>query len=558
VPRNGVMVTPVKRALLVMLLAACPGPRATPVHHDPQDRSRGLVVLIVIDQFPEWTLERKRSELTHGFARLLAEGEWRVGRHPSAATLTAPGHALLGTGMPPAQSGIIANEWWLRDLERPIKAAEDERGATTSKWLRVPGLGDAIAATKRGAKAVAVSLKNRAARLPLGHAGLAIYYDAKTASFASHGGNVAATDARHGGKLDAQPASLTKERGDGVTSFATPAWLPAYNAAHPVAPRLVPWTPADATKLAKLSGVIDAQPGEVGEKGFGATFPHDPRATKNPADAVYAMPLGNELVLDTALAAIDGEQLGADSTTDLLIVSLSAHDYIAHGWGHESWEAWDSELRLDASLDHFLAELDRRVGKGRWAMIVTSDHGGSPMPETLHGGRYTDEQLRLAANQAASLVLGPGEWIAYANLPNMYLSKAALARDPKELADAITKVLFALRAFPGLAVVEHADVLTGRCDERKGDARALCLTLDPERSGDIIYLPAQGWIIEEEGERLATAHGSLHDYDRNVPVLLLPFDRKPHAAVAVPGSELPLEDVAPLIRQWLGLESGRR
>ena len=35
------------------------------------------------------------------------------------ARLTAPGHALLGTGVPPAQSGIIANEWWLRDLERP-------------------------------------------------------------------------------------------------------------------------------------------------------------------------------------------------------------------------------------------------------------------------------------------------------------------------------------------------------------------------------------------------------------------------------------------------------
>jgi hypothetical protein len=559
VPRIGVMVAAVKRALLVLLLAGCPTPRATPGQHDSHDRSHGLVVLVVIDQFPEWTLERKRTELTHGFARLLTEGEWRVGRHPSAATLTAPGHALLGTGVPPAQSGIIANEWWLRDLERPIKAAEDETGATSSKWLRVPGLGDAVAAANTAAsganaaasggaaratgaasggtaratgaasgasvsrdkKAVAVSLKNRAARLPLGHAGLAIFYDVKTASFASHGG--------------------------------TAAWLPAYNAAHPIAPRLVPWTASDPARLAKLSGVIDAQPGEVGEKGFGATFPHDPRATKKPADAIYAMPLGNDVVLETALAAIDGEQLGADAATDLLIVSLSAHDYIAHGWGHESWEAWDSELRLDASLEHFLAELDRRVGHGRWAMIVTSDHGGSPMPETLHGGRYTDEQIRSAANQAASLVLGPGEWLAYANLPNLYLSKAALAQDPKQLAAAIAKIVVALRAFPGLAVVDRADAFTGHCDDRKGDDRALCLTLDPERSGDIIYLPAPGWIIEEEGERLATAHGSLHDYDRNVPVLLLPFDRKPHAPVAVPGPELPLTDVAPLIKRWLDL-----
>lgn len=341
-----------------------------------------------------------------------------------------------------------------------MRAADDETGHTSSKWLRVPALGDAVAAARTGAKAVAVALKNRAAVLPLGHAGLAIYYDSQTASFTSYRG-------------------------------AAP-WLAAHGRAHPVAPRLVPWQPRDPARLAELSGVVDAQPGEVGEKGFGPTFPHDPKTTKLPADAVYAMPLGNELVLETALAAIDGEQLGADDHIDLLVISLSAHDYIAHGWGHESWEAWDCELRLDEALDHFLAELDRKVGKQRWAMIVTSDHGGSPLPETIGGGRYTDEQIKAAANQAAALELGPGEWIAYANLPAIYLSKAALAQDPKALAKAKKKIGFALRAFPDLAFTAPLDAIAGRCDQRDGDARVLCRTFDPERSGDFVYLPARG------------------------------------------------------------------
>ena len=515
-----------KRALLlvtlVMLAAACPAPKATaPVKHDRDTTDPGLVVLVVIDQFPEWSLERKRTELTHGFARILREGEWRVGRHPSAATLTGPGHALLGTGMPPAQSGIIANEWWSREFNRKVKAADDENGNTSNKWLRVPGLGDAIAAAHTGAKAVAVALKNRASVLPLGHAGLALYYDVKTASFTSYGGN--------------------------------PTWLAAHNRAHPIAPRLVPWQPQDPVLLAKLSGVVDAQVGEVGEKGFSTTFPHDPKATKDPNDAVYAMPLGNEIVLEAALAAIDGEQLGADTNIDVLIVSLSAHDYIAHGWGHESWEAWDSELRLDVALEQFLAELDHKVGKGRWALILTSDHGGAPLPESVHGGRYTDEQIKAAANQAASLVLGPGEWIAYANLPNVYFSQAALAQDPKELENARKKIVSALKAFPGLAFADRTDSVAGHCDDRKDDERALCLSFDPERSGDFFYFPAQGWIVEEEGERLATAHGSLNDYDRNVPVVLLPFDRKPHPPLAVPGPVIPLTDVAPMLEQWLRL-----
>src|SRR5678816_3070349 len=148
---------------------------------------------------------------------------------------------------------------------------------------------------------------------------------------------------------------------------------------------------------------IRDRPGEVGEKGFGATFPHDPHTTKNPADAIYAMPLGNDVVLETALAAIDGEQLGADAATDLLFVSLSANDYIAHGWGHESWEAWDSLLRLDSELAKFLDELDKKVGAKNWAMVVTSDHGAAPLPELTGGGRMSFEQLETAANNAATV-----------------------------------------------------------------------------------------------------------------------------------------------------------
>jgi hypothetical protein len=521
----------VKRALLLALLTACPGPRSAPPSVQPQpqpdvkvvDSSPALVVLVIVDQFPEWSFERKRPELTGGFARLLAEGEWRVGRHPSGATITAPGHALLGTGEPPAQSGINANEWWSRELGRVVKAGEDENGNTSSRWLRVPGLGDSVASAKTGAKAVAVSMKNRAARLPLGHSGIAIYYDVTTASFASHG--------------------------------ATTPWLAAYNRAHPILPRLDVWRPLDSARLARLTGVADAQPGEVGTKGFGRTFPHDPKATKNPAGAVFALPLGNELVLETALAAIDGEQLGADRTIDLLIVSLSAHDYIAHGWGHESWELWDSELRLDAALDSFLAELDRKVGKGRWAMVLTSDHGGSPLPETLGGGRYNDEQIRHVANKAAALVLGPGDWIAYAKAPMVFLSAAALARDPKDLNLAMKKIGFALRALPGLAFTDRVDAVIGRCDERQGDARALCLSFDRERAGEFFYLPAKGWITEEADDPLATAHGSLNDYDRNVPVLLLPFERTPHAPATTPTGEMSLTEIAPLVASWLGVPS---
>lgn len=505
--------------LVVAAAAACAGaPRS--VDAPRPERAPRLVVLLVIDQWPEWAFEAKRPALTGGFARLLREGEWHVGQHPSAATLTAVGHALLGTGEASYRSGILANEWWHRDVERQLKAIEAEDGTTSTKWLRVPGLGDAIAAARTGGKAVSVSLKDRAAILPLGHVGIAIWYDARKVVWAG---------------------------------LRAPAWLDAWNASHPIAAHLHDvWTPLPETP--ELARVADDAPGEVGEMGFGATFPHALDATRNPAAAIFATPIGNDLVLDTATEAIDREQLGGDARPDLLILSLSSNDFIGHGWGHESWEAWDSMLRLDRRLERFLADLDARVGAGRWALIATSDHGASPMPETLHGGRLSYAQLKDAANRAAIAELGPGEWIANVHYPTLYLSKAALAQKPRDLAVAITKIVYALRSFPGLERVERSAEFWGHCDSRTGDALLICISLDPERSGEIVFLPAKGWVLEDADENVATGHGSLQTYDRQVPVIVLPPGRRVHAPRTGPDATIvPMVRIAPMLAAWLGV-----
>src|SRR5262249_7497889 len=159
-------------------------------------------------------------------------------------------------------------------------------------------------------------------------------------------------------------------------------------------------------------------------------------------------------------------------------------------------------------------DLDRLVGPGKWAMIVTSDHGASPMPDKIGGGRMTHEQLRVAANNAAAAVLGAGDWIDNAHYPNVYFSAAMLAQPKDQLASAAHRVINALRSFPGIERVGHVADFAGHCETRTGDARTLCMTFDSERSGDLFYVPRKGWIMQDEDEPLATAHGSMNDYDR--------------------------------------------
>lgn len=526
-----------KRALAVLfLVAGCPQRPPAPVEPtrpvEPAPPPEGrpivvtppgalppkLVVLLVVDQLPQWAFTAKRPALTGGFDRLLREGDWHTGEHPSAATLTAPGHALLGTGEASAVTGIIANSWWDRDAQAVVESVRDPKGNVTSASLRVPALGDAMAAANAtravAGKAVAVSLKDRASILPLGHAGDAIWFDPKQVAW---------------------------------TSLQPVPWLADLQRAVPIKPRLSEvWRPLDEAKLAQLAGVPDAAPGEIGDKGFGPTFPHDPGATKNPAATVIVSPLGNDLVLDAATFAIGAAQLGADDTADLLVISLSANDYIGHAWGHESWEAWDEMMRLDARLQTFLDALDAKVGAGRWAMIVTSDHGASPMPK----GMVTYATIKDAANKAAATELGGGDWIADAHFPYVYLSKTALKE--KDRGKALKKIVFALRSFPAIARVELTGGLAGNCDRRTGDARRLCLAIDPARSGDVFYVPREGWILGEEAH--ATAHGSLNAYDREVPVIVLGPGRTTHTAQTAPTTTVvPMKQIAPLLAGWLGI-----
>lgn len=526
-------------AASVALAVGCPGPpakRTTPPAPPPRidagvaapavhDGPPRLVVLVIVDQLPSWAFAEKRPHLTGGFARLLRDGEWHTGVHPSIATLTAPGHALLGSGAPPARSGVVANEWYHRDLDRVLAAVEDVDGSSTARWMRVPGLGDAVAAAGRGGKAVGISLKERAAILPLGQAGTAIWYDKKRVGWSSN-----------------DPAART--------------WLATHGEKHPIAPRLAaPWVPLDAARLAELSKTVDDQRGEVGEKGLDATFPHAPRDTKDAADAVLSIPLGNEIVFEVAAAAIANAQLGADDAADLLVLSLSAHDYVGHGWGQESWEMWDMTLRLDAQLGAFLDLLDARIGAGRWALALTSDHGASPLPERVGGGRIVYEEVGEAANRAASLAIGPGTWIAHAKYPTLYLSPALLAKPPELRKKALHKITLALRAFPGIARVGFTADVAGDCDRRSGEDRLICLALDPAASGELFWVPKSGWITEERDERLATAHGSPHAYDREVPVILLPPGRRTHEPLTAPSSTMPIEDIAALVARWLDVSA---
>ena len=504
------MVRSVGLWLALCAVAAC---RAAPPSATTSGPPR-LVVLLVIDQLPSWSFIDRAPLFDRGLGRLLHEGAvYPRARYPYAATYTAPGHAALATGAPPSVSGIVANEWWDRadgaivesvtDPGYPMLVVGGWRGelfgsrARQSPWrLRVDGVADVLhAATDGAGKSVGVSLKGRAAMFATGrHADLALWYD------------------------EGQRAFTTS------TWYAreVPPWLAALARDHPIGPRLVDeWNALDPALLARATGVPDDAPGEALAGGFGTTFPHRPLTLPEPAAAIKTSPLGNTVVVEAALAAVDGEGLGRDDVPDYLAVSFSAPDYVGHVYGQESWESLDMLLRLDGDIATLLSGLEARVGAGRVAVVLSSDHGATRMPERHPGALRVDAtKVARAADVAMRGVTGTeGPWLVYDRDPTLYMS-ARFRKVPADIRDrALDAAVTAVLAVPGIGYAARTDKLSGRCDERPDPEALYCRAVDGERSGEIFFGPAPGCLIIDK-ELDSISHGSANEDDRTVPVIV--------------------------------------
>ena len=141
-------------------------------------------------------------------------------------------------------------------------------------------------------------------------------------------------------------------------------------------------------------------------------------------------------------------------------------------------------------------------------MIVTSDHGASPMPESVHGGRHHPRRGRGRRECRGERGARPGRSGSTTRTIRTCTSARRSSRSRRTSASRRSSASrIALRSFPSIEKVGAVADAAGHCETRHGDDRALCLTFDRERSGDLYYLPARGYIMDTEDEPAATAHG---------------------------------------------------
>jgi len=321
-----------------------------------------LVVGIVIDQM-RWDYLYRFSERygNDGFKRLMDNGfncqNTLVDYLP---TYTAPGHTCIYTGSVPAFHGIVANDWidgrtgrgWYCTEDTTVKSVGGgNAGLMSPRNLLASTITDELRlATNFRSRTFGISIKDRGAILPAGHAAnAAFWFDDGNGSFITS---------------DYYLPSL-------------PAWLQHFNQRN-IADSLMKldWnTMYNIDTYTESTADNNAYEGK--SKGEATpTFPHK-TSLETTLAAIRSTPYGNTITRLMAEACIEGEQLGQKGNTDFLAISFSSTDYVGHKYGPNSIEIEDTYLRMDKELAMLLSYLDRKIGKGNYTLFLTADHGAA-------------------------------------------------------------------------------------------------------------------------------------------------------------------------------------
>lgn len=527
--------------------AAEPAPVASPK----------LAVVITVDQLRADYLVRFRPYFGEGgFKRLLEGGaDFRDAHYRHAITHTAPGHALVLSGVHANVHGIIGNDWLDRDTWETVNSMEDRESPLVGIDPAEMGPVAAARPEKTGR-----SLKNFWATTVTDQ--VKLRYGDRAKVFAASNKDRSAM--LLGGKL--ADAAYWDENGKIVTSRAyrdtLPPWIEAFNAekrVHATFGKV--WDRVREPALYDAVQGPDDAPGEEAGLGLGRTFPKKITGGKEAVSAAFFTafdnsPFSAEFLSEFVQRALVEEKLGHHAATDVLCVSFSQVDTIGHSYGPDSHEVMDSMLRLDRVLADLFARIDREVGLKNCVMVLTADHGSEPLPErvqalrpTIPAGRVKSADLDALAKKALDAAFGPleGKEVWFTRDTFAYFLRPAALTAKKISAEEAAKVMkTALLTFPAIAsVFTREELLAG---EPEGDTLLAMerRSYNATRGRDLLFV-LKPYFMTKTGT--GTTHGMPYDYDTHVPILFW--------GVGVPRGvhqeRVSVEDIAPTLAALLGV-----
>lgn len=501
-----------------------------------------LVVGIVVDQMRWDYLYRYYDRYGEGgFKRLINEGfsceNTFINYLPS---YTAVGHTIIFSGSVPAISGIVGNDWVDQLSGKPMYCTEDstvqtvgaepgKSGAMSPNNLLVSTVTDELRlATNFRSKVVGVSLKDRAAILPAGHAAnAAFWFDDASEKFITS-------------------TYYMKE---------LPEWAQKFNDSRQPEKLVANGWQTIYPLNTYLQSTEDNVSWEGKFKGESTTgFPHDMKNIyKESHGSIRTSPFGNTLTLEFAKAAVNGYNLGGGSVTDFLTINCASTDYVGHMYGPNSIEVEDTYLRLDKDFTAFFRFLDQKVGKGNYLVFLTADHGaahsiGFMKAHKIPADFLDSRKISKPLDEFLTKTFGVEKLISSSTNYHLSFDMKKISEAKLDY-DAVKKATVTfLQQQPGIQFAVDIDHI-GSAPIPEPIRTKIINGYNTKRCGPVMIIPDPAWFSGREGGT-GTTHGNWGPYDTHVPLVFMGWRIKHGAS----NRTINMSDIAPTIAALLHIQ----
>ncbi len=420
-----------------------------------------LTIVAVVDGLTEENLTTLRPFWQKGGLRTLSEEAFQT-------TITYP-HLVYGgnettatlvSGTTPDRHGYAMDAYFSRRDRQIHPMLEDEsvRGIgsplhISSQALLSQTITDRLRMRYPAAKIYAVGIQPQTTVLLAGHAANACcWIDSESLKWA-------ATAAYEEGMAN---AAFDQNRSERIAALAMRQWtprmdIPAYTAATP----------------------------QEQKKGFSYEV----------KDVLTHSPEANTLVIELALAIQESEQMGVDITPDLIMMHLNTISPKATSDRIASAEQEDIYLRLNQDLGFLMEQLDRRIGRTNYQILVVGRPVLGTDAETMNNIHMPIRHFN--ADRAAALtgtylmaLYGHERWVdgVYGN--SIFLNRSLIEQKRLNLETIQRQVANFLMDFEGvqIAMPSHEaiyDPLLRHSQSKRS-------------TGDVLYLLQPGWRLMQD------------------------------------------------------------
>ena len=424
-----------------------------------------LTVVVVVDGLRQDNLDQLRPYWQQGGLRLLSEEAYQTtidfphlvyGGNETTATLL--------TGVTPSQHGYAMDNYFSR-FDRhvhPLLEDSKEKGigtdeALSPRTLMTPTIGDKLRMrVGTNAKIFAVGITPETTVLLAGHsANACCWIDDKnqawaTTSFYPLGLPSAADEMNIGGRFQELAARL---------------WTPRLN----------------------ITSYISPTEHEI-RKSF----------TYYSNEVLRHAPVANTMVIELALALQKDEKLGTDQTQDLLLLQLNTITPAATADRIRSAEQEDMYLSLNQDLGYLIEQLQRRIGRQNFEVLVV----GRPVlgigAETMTMAGIPVHQFNV--DRAAALtstylmaLYGHERWVDGGYGQSIFLNRKLIEQKKISLQTIQRQVANFLMEFEGIqaAFPQNEALLYPE----------LAGTLNKRQTGDVVFTLQPGWQLYATDDR---------------------------------------------------------